>query len=129
MTLVRGNREQQAWTQNNSGPPYNTGLSLNSQPTLWSLNGWPGEATCFFTVMEKRISPNSKMWVGTLAWVSRNTHAVLLLLRTLLERYLEVTRIREEGEGIKLEARAQFRVVTSPAFSLNANKQLPKGAL
>lgn len=69
------------------------------------------------------------MWVGTLAWVSRNTHAVLLLLRTLLERYLKATRIGEEGEGIKLAAGAQFRVVASPTFSPNANKQLSKGAL
>lgn len=55
MTLEIGNREQQAWPQNNSGLSYNTGLSLNSQPAFWSLNGWPGEATCFSMAMEKRI--------------------------------------------------------------------------
>lgn len=69
------------------------------------------------------------MWVGTLAWVSRNTHAVLMPPRTLLERYLKATRIGEERKGIKLAAGAKFRMVSSPDFSPNANKQLPKEAL
>lgn len=55
VTLVIGHREQQAWPQNNSGLSYNTGLSFNSQPAFGSLNGWPGEATCFSMVMEKLI--------------------------------------------------------------------------
>lgn len=49
-----------------------------------------------------------------------------MLPRTLLESYLKATRIGEEREGIKPAAGAQFRMVTSPAFSPNANKQCPK---
>lgn len=130
MTLVVGNKEQQAWLQNSSGPAYYTSLSLNSQPAFWSLNGWPGEATCFSMVMEKRIPQfTTKLQnVGGKSGLAFEKYCSAAS-QTLLERYLKATRIGEEGEGIKLAAGAQFRVVTSPAFSPNTNKQFPKGAL
>lgn len=116
MTLVIGNGKQQAWPPNNSGPLNNTGLSLNSQPALWSLNGLPGESCPLWTVICSQVqgycsplsgrSPARRFTTkfqhlagnSVLGFNKHSCRSRLLLLRTLLERHLKATRIGEGGK-------------------------------
>lgn len=155
MTLEIGNEEQQALHRNNSEPLNNTGLSLNSQPAglprntgrggvgrivfLWrKLPSVDGDlqpnvtGCCLSTVKEKHMPafyhqmPN-RTGNCVLGFKEHTRSSRLLLLWTLLERYMKANRIAEEkNPAQKLAAGAQFRVVTSPAFSPNANSRFPK---
>lgn len=147
MTLAIGNGQQQAWPPKSSGPLNNAGVSRNFQSTCSVAPEWfaggklpavdgdlqPNVKGCCFSIGRSCTSQQftakfqNVAGISVLSFKEHTCSFRMPLLRTLLEKHLKATRVGEDTHTHTHTAEAQCRVVTSPAFSPNANNSLPKG--